>query len=364
MSDIASTLRSRWLEIAWGLFALANIAAIIGLTRWETIPFHFVWVSLTLLYGFRIWRLGSTLVVLGTVMALTTVALAVTVVGGHEQLDELAEVPLMAAMFLAIVWHARRRQAAIEETRRLAENEHHLLEAQRGFVSDASHELRTPITIARGHAELVREAAELRPQTHEDVEVVLDELSRLSRLSERLLILAAAEHPGFLSVSPVDLGPVMAGVERRWQGTADRTWGVRVDEPATVRLDRERFEIALDAVIENAVNATVDGDPIRIEARGDGTDLIVEVADGGSGISEEQLGRIFDRFTRADADRARGGGGTGLGAPIARAIARAHGGDLTARSEPGRDTIMAFRIPGFEPREATSARDRAITQLA
>ncbi len=364
MSDIASTLHRRLVEVAWGFFALANIVAIIMLTRWETIPFHFVWVSLTIVYGFRIWRLGSTLLVLGIVMGLTTFVLAVTVVRGHEQLDELAEVPLMAAMFLAMVWHARRRQAAIEETRRLADNEHRLVEAQRGFISDASHELRTPITIARGHAELVREASELRAQTHEDVEVVLDELARLSRLSERLLILAAAEHPGFLSVSAVDVGALMAGVRRRWQGTADRSWTVRVDGPGSVRLDRERFEIALDAVVENAVNATEKGDPIRIEARGQGPDLVVEVADAGSGIPEEQLERIFDRFTRADADRARGGGGTGLGSPIARAIARAHGGDLTALSEPGRGTAMRFRIPGFEPRAATVPRDPALTPLA
>jgi signal transduction histidine kinase len=364
MSGIASTLRSRWVEIAWGLFALANIVAIILLTRWETVPFHFVWVSLTIVYGFRIWRLRSTLLVLAIVMGLTTVVLAATVVRGHEQLDELAEVPLMAAMFLAMVWHARRRQAATEETRRLAENEHRLVEAQRDFISDASHELRTPITIARGHAELVREASELRPQTHEDVEVVLDELARLSRLSERLLILAAAEHPGFLSVSSVDVAALMAGVQRRWQGTADRAWALRVDGRGSVRLDWERFEIALDAVVENAVNATEDGDPISIEARGEATYLIVEVADGGTGISEEQLERIFDRFTRADPDRARRGGGTGLGSAIARAIARAHGGDLTASSELGHGTVMRFRIPGFEPRRVTPPRDPALTRLA
>jgi signal transduction histidine kinase len=362
MSGIGSTLRSRWIEILWGCFAALNIAAIVILIRWETIPFHFVWVSLTIVYGFRIWGLRSTLVVLVVVMALTSWALASTVIRGHEHPDELAEVPLMAAMFLAMVWHARRRQTAIEEARRLAESEHRLLEAQREFVRDASHELRTPITIARGHAELTRNS-DLPAQARDDVEVVLDELARLSRLSERLLILAAAEHPVFLSVESVGVGSLIAGAERRWQGTADRSWGARVSCQGSVRLDRERFDIALDAVIENAVKATDDGDPIRLEVSADGGDLIVEVVDGGAGIPTDPIGRIFDRFARADPDRTRRGGGTGLGLPIARAIARAHGGDLEARNATGRGTILRFRLPNFERSAAASPSDPALSRL-
>ena len=360
MSDIGSTLRRHWVEILWGLFAALNILVIVVLLRWETIPFHFIWVSMTIVYGFRIWRLRSTLVVLAVVMVLTSCALAFTVIRGNENLDELAEVPLMAAMFLAMVWHALRRQAATEQAHRLADSEHRLLEAQREFVSDASHELRTPITIARGHVELIRESG-LKPQAGKDAEVVLDELGRLSRLSERLLILAAAEHPGFLSLEDADVGSLIAGVERRWQGAAARSWDVRVTDRGSVRLDRERFEIALDAVVENAVKATEEGDPIRIESRRDGGDLIVEVVDDGAGIPGDQLARIFDRFARADPDRARGGGGTGLGLPIARAIARSHGGDLTAESAFGRGSVLRFRLPGFE---RLTAVDPALSQLA
>jgi signal transduction histidine kinase len=359
MSDIGSTLRRHWVEIVWGLFAALNLLVIVVLLRWETIPFHFIWVSLTIVYGFRIWRLRSTLAVLVAVMILTGFALAFTVIRGHERLDEVAEVPLMAAMFLAMVWHALRRQAAIEEANRLADSEHRLLEAQREFVSDASHELRTPITIARGHAELIRDSG-LEPQAGKDIEVVLDELRRLSSLSEGLLILAAAEHPGFLSLETADVQSIVGGVERRWQGAAARSWHVRVADPGGVRVDRERFEIALDAVIENAVNATEDGDPIRIETRADGGDLLVQVADDGAGIPAEQLARIFDRFARADQDRARRGGGTGLGLPIARAIARSHGGDLTAESTVGRGSVMRFRLPGFEPLVTA---DPALSQL-
>src|SRR6266508_3326727 len=158
MSDIGSTLRRRWVEVAWGLFAAANVAVIFMLDHWETVPFHFIWVSLTLVYGIRLWRLRTTMFLLLVVMAVTTVALAWSIRGGHQSPDELSEVPLMAAMFLAMVWHAVGRQAEIEEAGRLADSEHRLLLGQREFVRDASHELRTPITVARGHAELIRDA--------------------------------------------------------------------------------------------------------------------------------------------------------------------------------------------------------------
>ena len=175
----------------------------------------------------------------------------------------------MAAMFLAMVWYAVRRQAAVEEAGRLAASEHRLLMGQREFVRDASHELRTPITVARGHAELIRDAG-LGGQISKDAEVILDELGHLSRLSERLLILTTAGHPGFLSPGVVAVEPFLEGLMRRWAPTADRDWQIRIDAHGTVRVDRERLETALDGLLENAVNATSSGDAIRVACHADG----------------------------------------------------------------------------------------------
>src|SRR3954468_20073853 len=157
---------------------------------WQTVPFHFVWVSLTILYGFRAWRRGSTAAVLALVSVTTGYALARTVQITGEGLDELTEVPLMLSMFLAMMWHAHRRDAALEQVRAYAERE-------REFIRDASHLLRTPIAIARGpmpsaggHAELIATAVDGQPGR--DADVVVGELSRLSRISDRLLMLAAA----------------------------------------------------------------------------------------------------------------------------------------------------------------------------
>jgi signal transduction histidine kinase len=348
VSAIASMLRRRWVEIAWATFAAVNVAVIVMLRDWETIPFHFVWVSLTLVYGFRVWRLRTTMVLLLVVMAVTGAALAWTVVQGNERLDELTEVPLMAAMFVAIVWHAHRRRAAIDETERLAESEHRLLEGQREFVRDASHELRTPITVARGHAELIRDSG-VNGQVASDAGVVLDELGRLSRLSERLLILTAADDPGFLSQTDIEVEPLVVGLMRRWSATAERGWQVRVAAEGTIYADRERLETALDALMENAVKATDEGSSILVGSRGDGPRLVLEVTDEGRGISAEDLPRIFEPFSKIEPDRARKNGGTGLGLSIAKAIVDAHGGSIAVESEEGRCTTFRITLPGFRP---------------
>lgn len=349
MSDIASTIRRHWVEVAWGAFAAANVAVILTLTDWETIPFHFVWVSLTLVYGFRVWRLRTTMLVLLVVFVVTGAALAWTVSRGGEGPDELTEVPLMAAMFLAMVWHAHRRQLATEETRRLAESEHRLLEGQREFVRDASHELRTPITVARGHAELIRDSG-ADGQVAKDADVVLDELGRLSRLADRLLILTAADHPGFLSTEVVEVEPLVVGLMRRWSPTARREWRVLVAAEGTVLADRERLETALDALLENAVKATADGGSIAVGCRSEaGGRLVLEVTDDGAGIGGEALPRIFERFSKLEPDRSRMNGGTGLGLSIAKAIVEAHGGSIAVESEEGQGATFRISLIGFEP---------------
>jgi two-component system, OmpR family, sensor kinase len=348
MSGIGSTLRRRWLEAAWGLFAAANVAVMLLAPRWETIPFHFVWVSLTLVYGLRVWTLRSTVLVLAGVTLVTGAAMLFVVVSGrHERLDELTEVPLMAAMFVAMVWHAQRRQAAMEEVSRAAEAEHRLFEREREFVRDASHELRTPITVATGHAELVKGAVE--GQVREDTEVVLDELERLSRISERLLLLAAAEGPAFLRPAPMRLAPLIAEAEKRWMAAAPRRWNVRIEGDGWLGADEGRLRIAVDALIENAVKFTsVDGE-VTLVARAEDGLAVVEVTDTGEGIPAGQLGRIFDRFARSDPGRSRGRGGTGLGLAIAKAIVEAHGGSISVRSVLGEGSTFTLRLPGLRP---------------
>jgi signal transduction histidine kinase len=352
MSGIDSTLSRRWVEISWGVFAAANVAFIFFLGRWETIPFHFVWVSFSLVYGVRLWSLRATVITLSLVSLITGWALlrAATQLSGPG-LDEMAEVPLMAAMFVAMVWHARRGQAALAEVNDVAESRHRLLERERDFARDASHELRTPITVARGHAELIREAHR-GTQTAEDAGVILDELATLAKISDRLLLLAAAERPDFLQRSPVELEPLIIDTVNRWSPVASRNWRVNAIPEGTLDADQERLRIALDALIENALKYTTEGDMISLSARANDGSVVIEVADTGYGIPGDETLRIFERFTRADQSRARQGGGNGLGLAIVKAIVVAHGGSVNCASERGQGATFNIRLPGFSPVEA------------
>jgi signal transduction histidine kinase len=342
MSVTASTLRKYWVELSWAVFAALNFVAMPFAGEWETVPFHFVWVSLTIVYGFRVWRPWPTAAALSGVMLISGVALIGMSVQGQVSPAELTEVPLMSAMFVAMVWHARRRQAALEELRRVTERE-------RDFVRDASHELRTPITIARGHAELIRAGASA-DQTLADAEIVLDELSRLERVAERLLLLAAVEHPNFLRRSLIDVDALVLETERRWSASAPRDWRVDAAAGGVVPADGERLSYALDALIENAVKFTRAGGTIAISARYAGDDALIEVRDDGPGIATEQRDRVFERFARGN-----GRPGTGLGLPIVKAIAEAHGGSITIEAAPHRGARLRITLPGFRARTAAAA---------
>jgi signal transduction histidine kinase len=320
-------------DIAWAIFAVANLLGMLVFATWETVPFHFIWVSLTILYGFRVWRLKPTLSVLGAIILTTGAVLMVDIARGTQPLDELTEVPLMSAMFLAMVWHARRRLVATEAVRRVSDENLRLLERERRFIQNASHELRTPITVAIGHAELLQRATDPAIMAT-DAQVVLEELMRLRRLSERLLLLAVAERADFLHKRPIEIEPVLVEALHRWSPTP-RQWRLGTTDEAVVEADADRLALAIDALVENAVKHTTPEDWIELSVRRN-HGVEIKVADSGTGIPPKDLDHIFERFARADDSRQRDSEGLGLGLSIVKTIAEAHGGELRVRSELGR----------------------------
>jgi signal transduction histidine kinase len=339
-----------WVDIAWAIFAIVNLLGMLVFATWETVPFHFIWVSLTILYGFRVWRLKPTLSVLGVIIVMTGSVLIVDIARGTQPLDELTEVPLMSAMFLAMVWHARRRLAATEEMRRVSDENLRLLERERRFIQNASHELRTPITVAIGHAELLQRATDPASMAT-DARVVVEELMRLRRLSERLLLLAAAEHPDFLHKRPIEIEPVLVEALHRWSPTP-RQWRLGTTDEAVVDADADRLALAIDALIENAVKHTTPDDWIELSVRRDHL-VEITVADSGMGIPPEDLENIFERFARSDASRQGNTSGHGLGLSIVKTIAEAHGGTLRVHSEVGRGTELTISLPLLEKIDRT-----------
>jgi signal transduction histidine kinase len=335
---------SRWLDLAWVVLWILGLAGIVVFDHWEAIPFHLIWITFALLYSFRIRQTKPTLWVLGAMIVTTFGAIGFDVVRGAQPADELTEVPLMAAMFWVMMWHGRRGQAANDELARISEENERLLATQRRFLQDASHQLRTPITIALGHSELLARSLASR-QDQRDINVIVGELNRLRILSDRLLLIAASENPDFLRPEPVALDQLTMEVLRSWRPTADRRWLVGRLDKAMVHADRERLRLAVDAMLENATQHTGQGDMIRLSvARSDRPEFVrMVIEDSGSGIEPTELASIFERFAAGSGPA--GHRGTGLGLALVRAVARGHGGEVRARSVAGEGSTFELLLP-------------------
>jgi signal transduction histidine kinase len=333
------------LEVGWFAFALVNVAAMLRWPSWETVPFHLIWFTLTLLYGFRVWALKPTFAVLIAQGLVTGLLIAHDAMDGTQEWGELFEVPLMSAMFLAMVWHARRHRAAAQALASHTRERASILARQERFLHDVSHELRTPITIALGHLEILRRSGENGSQP--EVSVAIDEISRMERIVERLLLLVRAGEAGFAATAEdVDLETLIEDVAMRWAEIAPRVWRVGHLAGGTIRMDQDALRIALDALVENAVAHTEPTDAIELRARAVRGQVAIDVADEGCGIPPEALDQIFERFARVDASRVRGREGVGLGLAIVDAIAKAHGGRCSVKSSP-QGSCFTLVLPGF-----------------
>ncbi|MBO1413567.1 cell wall metabolism sensor histidine kinase WalK [Streptomyces sp. FH025] len=339
--------RRRLAFAGWVLFTAGSQLMLLVEPALETLVFHLVWISMSIVYGVQNWSARRTAAVLTVVTLVTGAELSRFIAQGHAEWDELAEVPLMALVFLSMVWHVRRRAAALAETRHLVERERRAQEVKELFVRNCSHEMRTPITVARCYAEMVR--GELpTPESREDLDVVLDELDKLGRLAGRLLVLADAYESTAFEWGPVDLGALLRRTVQRWRPASDRDWILEAPS-VLIEGDESRLEAALDALVENAVKFTVDGDTIALRCRASRDGAVVDVADTGIG------------FARSRADdgsgppRSSGRPGTGLGLAIVRAVVEGHGGGLTVLSEPPNGSLLRMTLPAHPPAAASDS---------
>lgn len=348
MSVTPSSRAERLLWPAWGVFAAANTALMFMMPGTETVPFHFVWISLSLVYGLRPLPLGTTYAVLAVVGVLTGSALVLHVHHDVIGWEETTEVPLMTLVFLAMVWHVRRRKRAEMRAQQLATSEHTMREAQRRFVKFASHELRTPVTVARGYTELIRSSG-VDAQVRDDAEVVLDELDRLGRISTRLLTLARIDERSSLKPRSIDLDALMQRTIKRWRVTADRSWVIDA-RAGTVVADPERLEAALDSLLDNAVRYTQVGGRIELTGSTAGGSACIRLRDDGLGIPESDRHFVFESFRVGSVQP-----GTGMGLAIVRAVVEAHGGTATVRGRRGAGSEFELCIPVDGPPQPPAA---------
>lgn len=220
---------------------------------------------------------------------------------------------------------------------------------QRQFVSDASHEMRTPIAVIRANAELAMGHPEESVQERSrELESILNETRHLGQMVERLLTLARADEGSInLRLESIDAGALVTTVAGDMEAIASNSGITLQCESAPVRLDADpdRFREMLVILVDNAIRHTGSGGTITVRFAAAGNSAVLSVSDTGEGIPPEHLGRIFDRFYRVDRARARERGSAGLGLSIARWIAEAHGGRITVESAVGRGTTFTIRLP-------------------
>jgi signal transduction histidine kinase len=253
----------------------------------------------------------------------------------------LAETATLGAAFNEMAEELEQEESRREQLDRLKDE----------FVLTASHELRSPLTSVQGFAELLMlERDSLTPRQAETVEVILDNCRHLVRLLNDLLDLARSD-AGRLSIQPrpTEVAPLVEDVVRTMRAQTE-TGGQALSETVDtglplINVEPDRVRQILVNLLTNAHEYSPDGASIGVSARAVGAEVEISVSDNGPGIPEEQLGRIFERFTRGDAGLTQRVGGTGLGLAISKSLAEAHGGSIVAESAVGQGSTFRLRLP-------------------
>jgi two-component system OmpR family sensor kinase len=218
---------------------------------------------------------------------------------------------------------------------------------QQRFVSDASHELRAPLTAIQGNLELLRRQSTMSGVEREEALTEVErESTRLTRLVADLLVLARADAGITLKSCPVDLDAVALEAFREARHLSDgQTLSLDPFEPARVEGDEDRLKQLILILLDNALKYTPANGKVTLGLHRRETDVEIVVRDTGVGIAPEDLPLVFERFYRADPARSRDPGGTGLGLPIARWIVEQHDGEIMLTSQPGRSTTVTVHLP-------------------
>jgi two-component system OmpR family sensor kinase len=211
---------------------------------------------------------------------------------------------------------------------------------QRQFLDDAGHELRVPLTIIRGNLDLLE--LDTDPEGRAETSaLIVDEIERMNRIVEDLLLLARADRPDFLSVGRVDLAELTTDVFRKAVVICDRDWELEAAAHAMIRADGQRLTQAMMQLAQNACQHTDKDAAIRLGSAFDGEHATLWVQDSGSVVPPEEAQRIFQRFVRG---RHRPGG-SGLGLSIVAAIAEAHGGRARLAPHAGPGARFEIVVP-------------------
>jgi signal transduction histidine kinase len=286
-----------------------------------------VGLAVLLLGSLLAWRLADRVV--RPVSALTTTARSIseTDFGTRIPVRGRDEVAQLAATFNDMLDRLERAFAS-----------------QRRFLDDAGHELRTPLTIVRGHLELLGDDPE---EQRETLALVADELARMGRIVDDLLLLAKHDQPDFLHFSPIELAELTDELAAKARALDPREWRVEAKARGVIVGDRQRLTQAVAQLAENAVRYGTPGAPVALGSSLRGGEARIWVRDSGPGIPAAEREAVFERFQRG-AGRTRSEG-SGLGLAIVRTIAEAHHGRVELESEVGVGSVFTIVVPVDQP---------------
>ena len=219
--------------------------------------------------------------------------------------------------------------------------------SQREFINDASHEFQTPITVIRGHLEML---GQVPSKDYETFDLVQDELNRMSRLVDDLLLLARAERPDFLNLELIDIHRLTDELFAKAKALAPRNWQLTTNASIRIVGDRQRITQAVMNLLQNAAEHTEATGTITLSSKRVQEGVCFSIRDTGKGIAEAHQARVMQRFARVDTTRTKSQG-AGLGLSIVKAIADAHGGRVRLSSTLGQGSQFDIILPLDPPQE-------------
>jgi two-component system OmpR family sensor kinase len=227
---------------------------------------------------------------------------------------------------------------------------HGALNRQRGFVSAAGHELRSPLAILKGVLELGSRPGRTKAELTDALASATTETDRIIQLADDLLLLSRSDEQALaIQQTPNDLPALVTRSVEAFgprAGRAEITLEVVAPPNLVVEVDPTSYRQIVDNLIDNALRHSPPNSTVRMTVKQSGSSAVLEVSDNGPGFPEKFLPQAFERFSRPDASRNRNGGGTGLGLAIVKSLAEAHGGTATASNQPGGGALVTIAIPG------------------
>lgn len=272
--------------------------------------------------------------------------------GDQEVLQEVSLQGRNWVMIMTPLYDQDNVRGAVAVIRDMTE-ERRLDKLRKDFIANVSHELRTPISLLQGYSEaIVDDIAESKEEKNELAQIIHDESLRMSRLVNELLDIARMEAGHIqLNYEEVHVDEFVRRIIHKFQGIASDhdialNYQSHIKQPV-VTIDADRIEQVFTNLIDNAIHHTKSGGQVNVVVHSNEQEISVEIKDSGTGIPEDDLPFIFERFYKTDKARTRDGSkkGTGLGLPIAKNIVSAHQGTIIAKSKTGQGTTFSFTIP-------------------